>query len=282
MLKEATKQDLMRKRTSDSWSGSIVKIILRRKYLFMSILSPVVLILVWDAATRSGLVRSILLPFPIDVFKSFLRILFDGYGGTSIFVHIGMSVYRVAVAFLAATVVGITLGLLRGWYRTIDAVLLVPAESIRPIPPLAFIPLFILWFGIGETSKILIIFYYSMLIIMLNTQSGVRSCPQDKIRAAQSLGAGSWQVFKYVIFPVALPQIVTGMRVGLAAALSILVASELLGGDLGIGFVIIDASTFFKTKEVFVGIMLIGILGFATDRGLHYFASRVVHWEGKS
>ena len=113
-------------------------------------------------------------------------------------------------------------------------------------------------------------------------QAGVRSCPEDKIRAARSLGANSWQVFRFVIFPAALPQIVTGMRVGFAAGLSILVASELLGGDLGLGFVIMDASTFFKTTDVFAGIILIGCLGLISDRGLTYVSRRIVHWEGRS
>jgi ABC-type nitrate/sulfonate/bicarbonate transport system permease component len=251
------------------------------KYWATAILSPVAIVLVWDLITRVGLVRSVLLPSPGDIAQAFWAVLVGGYAGTSIFIHIGASLYRVLVAYLLAAVFGIVLGLLRGRYRLADATMLVPAEVVRPIPPLAFIPLFILWFGIGEVSKILIIAYYVMLIVMLNTQAGVRGCPADKIRAAQSLGAGPWQIFRYIIFPAALPQIMTGLRVGMAAALSILVAAELLGGDKGLGFVIMDASTFFRTKEVFVGIVLIGILGFISDRGLNYVSARFVHWEGK-
>lgn len=253
----------------------------RLKYWLIAISSPVAIVLVWELITRIGVVRSILLPPPGEIFQALVNTIVNGYAGTSIFTHIGMSLYRVLLAFIAAAIVGIGLGLLRGEYRSADASLLIPGEVIRPIPPLAFIPLFILWFGIGETSKILIIFYYVMLIIMLNTQSGVRGCPPDKIRAARSLGANSWQIFRYVIFPAALPQIMTGLRVGMAAALSILVAAELLGGDLGLGFVIMDASTFFRTKEVFVGIILIGILGFISDRALNYVSAKFVHWEGK-
>lgn len=264
-----------------AWASRLLRLLLKLRYLGISILSPIVVLLFWDLVNRLGLVRSILLPSPLEVFRALVNVIVDGYAGTSIFVHIGASLYRAVVAFMAATLVGVILGLLRGGYRFADAAMLVPAEVIRPIPPLAFIPLFILWFGIGEVSKILIIFYYVMLIIMLNTQSGVRSCPQDKIRAARSLGANSWQVFRYIIFPAALPQIVTGLRVGMAAALSILVAAELLGGDMGLGFVIMDASTFFRTTEVFVGIVLIGALGLISDRGLNYLSQTFVHWEGK-
>lgn len=251
------------------------------KYWLIAILSPVAIILAWDFITRIGIVRSILLPPPSEIAAALWNALVNGYAGTSIFLHIGASLYRVLLAYVGAAVFGIVLGLLRGRYRLADAAMLVPAEVVRPIPPLAFIPLFILWFGIGEVSKILIICYYVMLIVMLNTQAGVRSCPADKIRAAQSLGANPWQIFKYVIFPAALPQIMTGLRVGMAAALSILVAAELLGGDRGLGFVIMDASTFFRTKEVFVGIILIGILGLISDRALNYLSAKFVHWEGK-
>ena len=220
------------------------------QFLIITILSPIIIVGIWDLVTRVGLVRSILLPTPGDVFEALIDNVLHGYAGTSIFVHIGYSLYRVLIAFVSATVIGVAIGLLRGGYRTMDAIFLVPAETVRPIPPLAFIPLFILWFGIGELSKILIIFYYVMLIIMLNTQAGVRSCPEDKIRAARSLGANSWQVFRFVIFPAALPQIVTGMRVGFAAGLSILV------GNSGLGII--------------------------SDRGLTYASRRIVHWEGRS
>ena len=116
-------------------------------------------------------------------------------------------------------------------------------RSLRPIPPLGLIPLFILWFGIGELSKILLIFTFVFLIMMVNAQAGTRSCPPDLTRAALSLGAGRGQLFRYVVLPAALPQIMTGLRVSMGTALSILVASELLGGDRGLGFVVLDAAS---------------------------------------
>lgn len=260
-----------------SWPSSR----LVNRYFFI-ILSPALLILTWDLVTRFGLVDRILLPSPWTITAALKDVFTSGYAGVSIFIHIGTSLYRVFLAFGLAAIIGISIGLLRGLYPRIDAFCLVPFEIIRPIPPLAFIPLFILWFGIGETSKVLIIFYYAMLVIMLNTQAGVANCSQDKIRAARSLGATPWQVFSRVVFPTSLPQIVVGLRVALAAALSILVASELLGGDRGLGFVISDASTFFKTTDVFVGIILIGTIGLVTDRCLTLLSRHLVHWEGKS
>lgn len=248
----------------------------------IAIASPVALILAWDAVTRFGLVEPILLPAPWVIARSLQDVVVNGYAGVGILSHIGLSLYRVMAAFLGAAVVGVSIGLLRGLHPKVDALFLVPFEIIRPIPPLAFIPLFILWFGIGEVSKILIIFYAAMLVIALNTQAGVSACPEDKIRAARSLGASPRQVFWRVVLPAALPQTMVGLRIALSTALSILVASELLGGDRGLGFLINDASTFFKTNEVFVGIVLIGLIGLVSDRGLTWLGRRFVHWEGKT
>ena len=252
------------------------------RYITLAVASPVILVLIWYTVVELGLANPIIMPSPVVIWQSLWEIIFNGYSGSGILVHIGASLYRVVVAFFAATVVGIFFGLLRGVYRDVNALLLVPAETIRPIPPLAFIPVFILWFGIGDLSKILLIFYYVVLIVMLNTEAGVRSVPNDKIRAAHSLGANSRQTFAYVILPAALPHIMAGLRVAAAAAFSILVASELLGGDLGLGFVIMDAASFFRMPDVFVGILLIGVLGFTWDRGLNYVFHRWVHWEGKT
>lgn len=251
-------------------------------YWLVALASPAALVLLWDALSRFGLVDPLLLPPPGAIAAALRDVIVDGYAGVGVLTHMGVSLYRVAAAFLAAVVVGVTIGLLRGVHSKVDAAFLIPFEVVRPIPPLAFISLFILWFGIGEVSKILIIFYSAMLIVALNAQAGVAACPQDKIRAARSLGASRWQAFWRVILPAALPQTMVGLRVALATALSILVAAELLGGDRGLGFVISDASTFFKTNDVFVGIILIGAIGFLADRGLAWLGRRYVHWEGRS
>ncbi len=152
---------------------------------------------------------------------------------------------------------------------------------MRPIPPLGLIPLFILWFGIGELSKILLILLSVFLIMMVSAQAGARACGLDQLRAAQSMGANRWQTFTFVVLPSALPQIMTGLRVAMGTALTILVASELLGGDRGLGFVILDASSFFRTPYVLAGIIIIGAIGLISDRGIAFVSRRIVHWEGK-
>ena len=254
----------------------------RHRYTLIQVLVPALIVLVWHVTTESGLVRTIILPSPRSILEGLVAAFREGYAGVPIHRHIVASVLRVLVAFSLASAAGTLLGLLMGRYRAVDAAFSVPTEVVRPVPPLGFLPLFILWFGIGELSKVLIIAYYVMLIQTVNTQAGVLGCPEEKIRAARSLGASSRQVFRFVVFPSALPQIMTGLRIGLTASFSILVASELLGGDRGLGFLIQDAATFFRTREVFVGIIFIGALGLVSDRAINALARRIVHWQGKS
>jgi taurine transport system permease protein len=253
----------------------------KRQYWVLAFASPLLIFILWLVVTRTGWIRPILLPSPGDVAKGFSDMLVNGYSGVSLFIHLLASLTRVLTAFVLGSALGITIGMLRGRINNIDAVFLVPSEMLRPIPPLGLIPLFILWFGIGETSKVLLIFVSVFLIMMVSSQAGTRSCQADAIRAAQTCGASRYQIFRFVVFPSALPQIMTGLRVALGTALSILVASELLGGDRGLGFIILDAANFFRTTYVFAGIIVIGILGFLTDRILAYAGRRIVHWEGR-
>ncbi len=253
----------------------------RRQYWAVAILSPLAIFLLWVFVTAQGAVPAIILPSPAAVATSFLDMVQRGYSGVALATHVGASLWRVGVAFLIGAALGVAVGLLRGRIPVIDAIFLVPSEIVRPIPPLGLIPLFILWFGIGELSKILLIFIAVFLIMMVNAQAGARSCAVDSLRAAQSMGAGRWQIFRFVVLPSALPQIMTGLRIAMGTALTILVASELLGGDRGLGFLILDASSFFRTTYVFAGIILIGLIGLISDRGIAYLSRRIVHWEGR-
>jgi taurine transport system permease protein len=253
----------------------------RRRYTFLAVLSPLAILLVWSLLTFREAVPAVILPSPLAVAASLWDMVLNGYSGVSIWVHIGYSLMRVGVAFVLGSVLGIVIGLLRGRAEVVDALFVVPSEILRPIPPLGLIPLFILWFGIGELSKITLIFVFVLLIMMVNAQAGANAVGLDTLRAAQSMGANRWQVFRFVVLPSALPQIMTGLRIAMGTALTILVASELLGGDRGLGFVILDASSFFRTTYVFAGIILIGIIGLISDRAIAYAARRIVHWEGR-
>jgi NitT/TauT family transport system permease protein/taurine transport system permease protein len=173
----------------------------KRRYVALAILSPLTILLVWTLLTAKGAVAPIILPSPAAVTASFLDMVQRGYSGVGIWTHIGASLARVGIAFFTGATLGIAIGLLRGRIAEIDALFLVPSEIVRPIPPLGLIPLFILWFGIGEMSKILLIFLSVFLIMMVNAQAGSRSCAVDALRAAQSMGAGRWQIFRFVVLP---------------------------------------------------------------------------------
>lgn len=242
---------------------------------------PSSIIILWELSTRFELIDELFLPSLSSIGSELVRMFSRGYAGHSMIKHIGMSLFRVYTAFGIGSILGISLGLLMGYYKYIRAAFYLVTEILRPIPPLAFITLFILWFGIGELSKVMIILYGGTLIVMLNTISGVNSCLKEKILAAHTLGAKDLDVFMYVIFPSALPYIFTGMRVALSVDFGILVASELLAGDVGIGFIIQDASTFFNVKALFVGIFLIGFFGVVSDLILRIVSNRIVHWQGK-
>lgn len=253
----------------------------KRQYWILALASPLLIFIVWLVVSKAGWVRPVLLPAPAEVMASFSDMLAHGYSGVSLSIHLLASLTRVGTAFVLGSALGIAVGMLRGRINNVDAIFIVPSEMLRPIPPLGLIPLFILWFGIGETSKILLIFISVFLIMMVNAQAGTRSCQADAIRAAQTCGASRYQIFRFVVLPSALAQIMTGLRVALGTALSILVASELMGGDRGLGFIVLDAANFFRTTYVFAGIIVIGIVGFISDRLLAYASRRIVHWEGR-
>ena len=254
---------------------------LREKGLLfaVSIAMPTLILLLWELTTRLGWVDALFLPSLSGIVAEFFAIASRGYATTPLIAHVLASLQRVFLAFFIGTAVGLLLGLLMGYYKYIRAAFYVVTEVLRPIPPLAFITLFILWFGIGEVSKVLIILYAGALIVMLNTMEGVRACPREKILAARTLGANDFAIFLSVIFPAALPHIFTGMRVALSVDFGILVAAELLAGDMGIGYMIQDASTFFNVEALFVSILMIAFLGVASDFLLRLISSRVVHWQ---
>jgi taurine transport system permease protein len=252
----------------------------RQRYILIAILSPLLILALWILAVKNGWIKNTILPAPRIVVDSLVDMFEHGYAGVSIFTHIGISLMRVLIAYVLGSTLGTFVGMLRGRISWMDAIFLVPGEILRPIPPLGMIPLFILWFGIGELSKIVLIFICVFLIMMVNAQAGASACPPDSIRAAQTLGANRWQILLWVIFPSALPQIMTGLRVAMGTALSVLVASELIGGDKGLGFLVLDASNFFRTSYVIAGIAIIGVIGLISERGLAWISRCVVHWRG--
>lgn len=248
---------------------------------WISVISVLVVLGVWTIITWAGLVREEALPSPAKLFQAFIEMLVDGYGGSSLLKHVGMSVMRAISGFLAAVVLGVPFGLLIGRHAVLAAVVAPIIGFFRPIPPIAFLTLFVFYFGIGESSKIGLIFMAAFWYVVLNCADGVRSVPQLLIRAAENMGLNRRQLFFRIILPASMPSIMTALRAASAISWTLVVASELLGAQAGLGFIILDAAQYFNIPATFVGIILIGSIGLLWELALSSVQRHVLHWQGR-
>jgi taurine transport system permease protein len=191
------------------------------------------------------------------------------------------SLFRIVVAAAIAIGVGIPVGLLMGLNRWAKGILDTPIEFYWPLPPLSYLPLMIIWLGIGETSKITLLVLAMFAPICLSAQAGVRSLPLERVNAARSLGANRLQLFLNVVLPSALPEILTGIRIAFGIGWGTLVAAELIASTRGIGFMIMSASQFLATDVVFVGIGIIAVCAFAFSAAIRILEATLVPWKGK-
>ena len=216
--------------------------------LILSVMTILFLLLVWWIVTTFGYVKPLFLPSPQAVVNKFYNILVNGYTGSSFFEHVFISSARVFGAFLVACLIGIPLGLAMGMSPMIRGIFDAPIEFYRPIPPLAYLPLMIIWFGIGETSKVHLIFLSVFAPIVLGARSGVKSAAIEQIHAEYSFGGSRWQILCKVIFPSALPEIITSMRIGIGFGWTTLVAAEMVAATEGIGYMVLSASQIFANR----------------------------------
>jgi len=195
--------------------------------------------------------------------------------------HLGASLMRILVALLAAVIIGVPVGIAMGLSPTVRGILDPLIELYRPVPPLAYLPLMVIWFGIGETSKILLIYLAIFAPVAMSALAGVKSAQQVRIRAAQSLGASRAQILLFVILPGALPEILTGLRIGLGVGWSTLVAAELIAATRGLGFMVQSAGEFLATDVVLAGIAVIAAIAFGLELGLRALQRRLTPWHGE-
>lgn len=220
------------------------------------------IVVVWQAVVSFSNAHVSLLPPPLLAGETFLELVVSG----EIFTHVGASLGRVVSAWLLACVVAIPLGLAMGRWRRFERVIDPVVELFRPISPLAWIPLAILWFGIGETGKIFIIFIATFFPILLNTVSGVKGVDPVLIRAGQVLGCESERaIFLKVILPAAMPTIVVGLRISFGTGWAAIIAAELVAAQSGLGYLIADGMEILRSDLVLVGMVVIGILGVLID-----------------
>jgi len=241
----------------------------------------VLLLALWYAGSHSSFIKPGYLPTPESLGTAFVELIERGYQGRPLWEHIGISLFRTLTGFAAGVIVGVPIGLLAGYSRRAGAMISPIMAFIRPIPPIAFIPMAVLYFGLGEVGKIVLIFSVSFNYVEVNAQAGAANFPIAYRRAAQSLGLTRAQTFRSIVLPGALPQIFTGLKVALALSWAVVVAAELVGAQSGLGFMISDAALLFLIPVVFIGIALIGAIGLLLNISLNVIEAKVVHWKGR-
>jgi NitT/TauT family transport system permease protein/sulfonate transport system permease protein len=245
--------------------------------MFWAIISLSLLVVIWNFASGLASTRG-LLPNPGEVFLFIIKSVYEPVGRYTVWGHILWSLSRVMVGFWLAVIVGILLGIVMAWTKTGEAIIKPFYLMIRPIPAIAWIPLAILWLGIGEEPKYFIIFIGTLLIVMTNTADGVRSVDKNLLGAARMLGAKENQLFTKVVLPSAVPQIFAGLQVGLGVSWATMVAAEMVRSAEGVGWIIIMGQESVNMTQIFGGIILIGIVGLILVTAMRGVESKLCAW----
>lgn len=249
----------------------------RQLIVIYTIISLASLLAVWELAARfTG--ASLFLPPASKVLAAFFKSFVEPIGKRTMLAHVGVSLYRVAVAFFFATVMGITLGVGMGYSRLMEAIVKPIFEFIRPIPPLAWIPLSILWFGLGDTGKFFIIFLGCFCFITVNTYDGAKNVDKELIGAARMLGANERQIFFEIVLPSSVPYIFAGLQIAVTAGWSAVVGAEMIQSNEGVGWLIVRGMNTGNTTQIMVGIVAIGIVGFVLANLTSALERRLCAW----
>jgi taurine transport system permease protein len=252
-----------------------------RSTLGISLGGLLALLVAWALVSHFALVTPLFLPSPLEVWTQFVSVATDGYANATLGEHLAASLFRIFTALLVAALCAIPLGLAMGLSRWAKGLADPIIEFYWPLPPLAYLPLMIIWLGIGETSKITLLTLAMFAPICLSAQAGVRGLPPERINAALALGGTRWQIFRTVVLPSALPEILTGLRIAIGVGWSTLVAAELIAATRGIGYMIMSAAQFLATDVVFVGIGVIAAFAFLFSLGMRLLERWLVPWKGR-
>ncbi len=246
----------------------------------LTIITWAVILGAWYAVTKWEMVSATLVPSPSKVVQTFLSISQDGYNRIPLWQHLFDSFERLFLALGIAIVTGVPVGLLSGYSNKFKAIVDSVVEFYRPLPPLAYYTLLILWFGIDNKSKVILLFLAAFAPIYIACVSAVRKINRDYILSAESLGANEIKIFFEVVLPACLPEIFTGIRTAVGVSYTTLVSAEMIAATSGIGWMVLDASNFLKSDVIFVGIFIMGITGMAIDTVLRVIEKKIVFWKG--
>jgi taurine transport system permease protein len=250
----------------------------KNKKLVISSLSVLTMFLAWVFVTETGLANPLFLPGPKAIWLSFLECLHEGYQGSTLVEHVATSLYRILAAFLLACLVGVPLGIFMGISKTINAMFNPFIEFYRPLPPLGLYTLLVMWLGIGEASKLALLFLAGLPGIIIATIQAVRDINPTLVLATRSLGAKKMDLIREVYLPGAGPTILTGMRISLGFVYTVLVAAEIVAASAGIGWMIWDAAKFLLSDVVIMGLIVLGLTGIALDFTMRLIGYLIMPW----
>ena len=248
----------------------------------ISIATMVGIGVLWWVASHYAWLPPLFLPTPETVFTRLWESARGELTDAPLATNFGWSMFRVFTAFLLACVTAIPIGIAMGVSRIARGIFDPPIEFYRPLPPLAYLPLIIIWFGIDELSKVLLIYLACFAPLAMTARAGVRSVSQEQIHAAYSMGASKWQVIVYVVIPAAMPEILTAMRISIGFGWTTLVAAEMVAATYGLGQMVLNASNFLRTDIVIMGIVVIGAVAYLFDLLMRQVQRVVVPWKGKA
>ncbi len=247
----------------------------------ISVVTTIVLFALWFLITNMGWIKPLFLPTPQAVWEKFIIAATEGVANSTLLQHTTTSLMRVFGAFLLSCVTAIPIGILMGTNRVMRGIFDPPIEFYRPLPPLAYLPLMIIWFGIGELSKTLLIFLAVFAPMAISARAGVRSVGIEQIHAAYTMGASKFQIISRVVLPAATPEILTGMRIGIGFGWTTLVAAEMIAANRGLGFMVLNAAQYLQSDTVIMGIVVIGLFAFGFDLLMRRIERILVPWKGK-
>lgn len=241
----------------------------------LSFLLPILLIVFWYVGSGRNWFNPSIIPTPHKTNVQFEKIISDG----SLWQHILTSFGRVLYGYFIGALAGVLLGIAIGLFAGVNKAFLLLIGLLRPIPPIACIPLFILALGIGEPSKIALIVVGAFWPCLLNTISGIQQTSAKLVEVAEIFGKSKWTILKDVVFPSALPSVFTGLRLGISTAWSCVVAAEMIASSVGVGYLIMYAREMSKPALLFIGILAIGLVGLILDLLMQFIQSKVIFWE---
>ena len=248
-------------------------------YRLLGFLSFGILFITWWIVTEFKLVEPLFVPSPEKVLTAFKDLLVKGYRGVTLIEHLGHSMFRVLTGFILAVLTAVPLGLLMGRSKIVRGLLDPIIEMYRPLPPLAYYTLLIVWLGIDNASKIALLYLAAFPPLSISSMAAVNRIPEHRIECAKCLGVSGWTMMRRVIFPSALPGIFTGLRVSIGFTYTTLVSSEIVAAANGIGWLVLDAGRFLRTDIIFSGIITMGITGLLLDRLIRAAEAIAVPWK---